>query len=347
MKIEFSKIAFPGVARMMFFMPGVALGLMAGWEARADVIGGASAGTPLTIAVSSTTTLDTPVVSPVSAEVNLNVTPLPTVSGSAPSPYSLPDGPDVYGQMGTSVSVGSPTTLAVTATASVISADVLSNSASSDVDGGPGLRTSGGTSLVEGLEIGFGNISAVALSVSLLQADVIHISASSVSASAEVTGAGAGVAFDASFMRSVADFALSIYGVDVTALLGVDVASDLAVGADVDVTLNLADVVIVVPGLTSLSMTGTIRVYNTGSVLETVQTGSAAVAALRVDLSGISVNAGIESGLNSATVLTTVNGNVAVGEATAYELAPEPSTVLLVLAGGGLLGWQGSRRRYG
>lgn len=292
----------------------------------ADVTSGDSAGTALTLEVSSAVSLNY-TSSTVSATTSVLSTPLPTSSGSAPSAYSQSSGPSAYAQVGSGTSVSIPPFSSASASTLNFSAGALRNLATSDVDDLPGMRVTTGSSSLQNLNLRFGTVSGAGMPGSL---DTIRISASTVSASATVTGAGTGTPFVASYLRSVVDFNIEIFGVSILSSFGGDLAANLANGVAVDVTLNLGSLSITVPGLSSLNLSGFIRVSNAGLTTSNNEEGEASVAALRVDFQDIAVSASMGGVVNYASAM---DGEVSVGEARAAQAVPEPATAILILAG--------------
>lgn len=317
--------------RRLFRLPFALACLAAISPAGAEVTGGASLGTPLTLNVTSTASLTLAVV-PVSATTSILAVPQASVSGTAPSPYSASGGPIDYtsptagvdlatSAAGVSVDVG-VNTVAIGATA-------LTNSASSTVNGGAGSRTTTASAGVTGLNVGFGVISA---EIAPLLDDLIVVNTQALSlttgvitSTSTVDGAGP---LDASFSTSVADFTLSLFGVSILSFAPATLVADLQAGNPVDAVINLDEVSITLPeGLTGFNASGQILISNAGAANDGLLSGSASASALTVGFQNINIRA-VVGGL--ITVDTAVNGTLEAANTQAMQIVPEPSAALLV-----------------
>jgi hypothetical protein len=304
---------------------------------QADVISGTSAGTPLTLNVTSTARLSA-LALPVSATTSvISTTPLATSSGSAPAPYSGSGGPIGYTAPTLTAGLNASTGVLdvnVGVNTVAIGATALTNSSSSNVNGVAGSKTTTATAGVTGLNVGFGAINATvdpAIGPTVnVNTTALSITTGVISSTSSVTGAGNGPAMDASFSNSVADFNISLLGVSILSFAPASLAADLAAGNPVNAVIDLEDVIITLPaGISSITATGLIQISNTGIATDGSLSGSASATALTLGFTNINISAVI-GGL--VTSQTTVNGTVTVANTSALQTAtavPEPSAALL------------------
>lgn len=297
----------------------------------ADVTGASSSGTPLTLNVTSITSL-TAVVLPVSATSSILAVPQASVSGTAPNPYTASGGPLDY--TSPTAGVNLDTSLAglvvdVGVNTVAIGATALTNSASSTVNGGAGTRTTTASAGLTGLNVGFGVISAeidpLIGSTTLVNTQALSITTGIITSTSTVMGEGP---LDASFSNSVAEFNLSLFGVSILSSAPSTLVADLEAGNPVNVVINLEEVEITLPaGLTDLVASGLIFLSNSGTANDGFLSGSASANALTVGFQNINISA-VVGGL--ITVETEVNGTVATAGTEALQIVPEPSAALLV-----------------
>lgn len=305
----------------------------------ADVISGTSAGTPLTLNVTSTARLSA-LALPVSATTSvIATTPLATASGNAPSPYTNGGGPIDFTAPTLTVGLNASTgavDVNVGVNTVAIGATALTNAASSTVNGGAGSKTTAATAGVTGLNVGFGAITAT---VDPLIGPTINVNTAALSittgvitSTANVVGAGNGPAMDASFSNSVANFNISLLGVSILSFAPASLAGDLALGNPVTAVIDLEDVLISLPaGISSVTATGIIQISNAGTASDGALSGSASATALTLGFQNINIST-VVGGL--VTAQTTVNGVLTVANTSALQTAtavPEPSAVLLTI----------------
>lgn len=318
---------------------------------QADVVSGTSAGTPLTLNVSSTARVSA-LALPVSATTSIiSTTPLATSSGNAPNPYSVNGGPIGYTAPTLTAGLNAATGLVdvtVGLNTVAIGATALTNSASSTVNGGAGSKNTASTAGVTGLNLGFGALNATvdpAVGATInINTDLLSITTGEITSTSGVVGDGAGAAMDASFSNSVANFNISLLGVSILSFAPTSLVADLEAGNPVNAVIDLEDVSITLPaGLSSLSASGLIEISNAGVASDGALSASASATALTIGFQNINISVLVGT---LVTAQTTVNGVVTVANTSAIQTAtavPEPSAALL--AAGGLTALVILRRR--
>lgn len=319
----------------------------------ADVVSGTSAGTPLTLNVTSTARLSATSF-PVSATTSvLATTPLATASGNAPNPYSVTGSPLTYNAptltAGINGSVPGVAAISSGLNTLAISGTTLTNSASSTVTGGPGNQTTTATAGMTGLNLGFGALNAsVTLPLSApvtVNTTLLSITTGVITSTSSVQGLGNGTPMDGTFSSSVANFNISLLGVSILSLAPASLVVDLQQGNPVNTFITLDGVSISLPaGVSSVVASGTIQISNSGSAVDGILSSSASATALTIGFQNVNVSAVVNGTL---TAQTSVNGIVTAANTAALQAAvPEPSTMLLSIGALTALVVMRRRRRF-
>jgi hypothetical protein len=223
-----------------------------------------------------------------------------------------------------------------------IGASLLTDSASSTVNGAAGSQTTTATAGVTGLNAQFGVLSAtidpLIGSTTLVNTSALSITTGVITSTSTVTAGGP---LDASFSNSVANFNISLFGVSILSFAPATLVADLQAGNPVNAVIDLDEVSISLPdGLTGLNASGLILISNSGIANDGLLAGSASASALTVGFQNINISA-VVGGL--ITVQTHVSGTIGTASTSALQVVPEPTAA--VLTAGALAGLLLRRRR--
>ena len=316
---------------------------------QAAVNEGSSSSASLNLGVSSDVALQALLLSD-DASASVYAQALTPASGTAPATYSVTHGPQVYAYSGATAGLGipnpipfQPDLLSTTSQTMDLAVGALNDSASSNVNGASGLKTTSATSALTGLNLQFGVLSSAVLGVPLAVTAALSVTADALVSTAQVAGAGDGSAFASTASSSVTNFDILIFGASilpaVELLTGVDVAGDLALGLAVDVTVDLS----LITGLTlpaelaNVSLTGEVRISNASLTTANVFGGTASATALSIEFLNTEINADVVSGASVINTDLALGGGFVAGQVTAAEAVPEPSSAMLLLGAGFLL----------
>lgn len=316
---------------------------------RAAVNEGSSSSASLNLGVSSEVALQALLLAD-DASASVNAQALTPASGTAPTVYSVTHGPQVYAYNGAVAGLSipnpvpfQPALLSTTTQTMNLAVGALNDSAASNVNGSPGLKTTSATSALTNLDLHFGILSSAVLGVPLAVTAALSITADALVSTAQVVGAGDGSAFASTASSSVTAFDILVFGASilpaVELLTGVDVAGDLALGLAVDITVDLS----LITGLTlpaelaNVSLTGGIRISNASSTTASVMGGTASATALSIEFLDTVINADVLGGASVINTDLELGGGFVAGQAMAAEAVPEPSSAMLLLGAGFLL----------
>lgn len=317
---------------------------------RAAVNEGSSSSASLNLGVSSEVALQALLLAD-DASASVNAQALTPASGTAPTVYSVTHGPQVYAYNGAVAGLSipnpvpfQPALLSTTTQTMNLAVGALNDSAASNVNGSPGLKTTSATSALTNLDLHFGILSSAVLGVPLaVVGAALSVTADALVSNAQVVGAGDGSAFASMASSSVTAFDILVFGASilpaVELLTGVDVAGDLALGLAVDITVDLS----LITGLTlpaelaNVSLTGGIRISNASSTTASVMGGTASATALSIEFLDTVINADVLGGASVINTDLELGGGFVAGQAMAAEAVPEPSSAMLLLGAGFLL----------
>lgn len=246
----------------------------------------------------------------------LTLTPDQLSSGVAPPAYSVSaNSISVAADVGTSIGPIAGTTVEL----NLLASDGLVNSsASSDVDGGSGFRTTQGFGEVNGLDLGIANAVVTDPVAGTIEVPFFNLTADTISSTSVIDGDYGALA--ATGNSIIQNLGISVAGVDldIASLLGVDGSID----ADGFITVDPNTEILDVGGIAGLNLTFNEQITSGDGIADlALQT-----TALKVTFNGVDLGLPLINGA--------LNGEASIGYSFASMSAvPEPASCGMVLLG--------------